>query len=201
MICLFAQFLLMMLFLLLLLLLLLVFFNYNLIWTLKRFVHFKGGKVFTKQCFWLQDMDKIFPDLSCAEGAHRGIGDSLLNSKILTEDSYQDCTPKETSCFISRKCGVVENDRISIITKLGELLNLKLNCKEDVIVPLSPSTLELSHVEDNKDVVDGAVVEMEEPLLTSGVDGLSKPSYPVLGEGLNLSNYIELLILCNVQTK
>ena len=143
------------------------FFSYNLIWTLKRFVHFKGGKVFIKQCFWLQDMDKIFLDLSCAEGTHRGIGDSLLNSKILTEDSYQDCTPKapkETSYFFSW-------------------------------------TPKLSHVGDNKDVVDGAVVEMEEPLLTSGVDGLSKPSYPVLGEGLNLSNYIELLILCNVQTK
>ena len=37
---------------------------------------------------------------------------------------------------------------------------------------------------DNKDAVDSAVEEMEEPLLTSGVDGLSKPSYPVLGEGL-----------------
>ena len=125
-----------MLFLLLLLLLLLVFFNYNLIWTLKRFVHFKGGKVFIKQCFWLQDMDKIFLDLSCAEGAHRGIGDSLLNSKILTEDSYQDCTPKapkETSYFFSW-------------------------------------TSKLRHVGDNKDVVDGAVVEMEEPLLTSGVE-------------------------------
>ena len=61
------------------------FFNCNLIWTLKRFMHFKGGKVFTKQCFLLQDMDRIFLDLSCAEGAHRGIGDSLLNSKILTD--------------------------------------------------------------------------------------------------------------------
>ena len=65
------------------------FFNCNLIWTLKRFMRFKGGKVFTKQCFLLQDMDRIFLDLSCAEGAHRGIGDSLLNSKILTEDSYK----------------------------------------------------------------------------------------------------------------
>ena len=133
-------------------------------------------------------MDKIFLDLSRADGAHRGFGDAFLNSKILAEDSYQDCTPNETSCFISLKCGVVENDRISVITKLGELFNLKLNCREDVILPLSPSTLELSHVEDNKDVV-----EMEEPLLISGVDGLSKPSYPVLGEGLNLSKYIELL--------
>ena len=133
-------------------------------------------------------MARIF--LSCTDGAHRGIGNAFPNSKLLTEDSYQDCTPKETSCFISLKCGVVENDRISVITKLGELLNLKLNCREDVILPLSPSTLELSHVEDNKDVV-----EMEEPLLISGVDGLSKPSYPVLGESLNLSKYIELLIV------
>ena len=81
---------------------------------------------------------------------------------------------------------MVENDRISVITELGELFNLKLNCR-DAILPLSPSTLELSHEEDNKDAVDSAVVEMEEPLLISGVDGLSKPSYPVLGEGLNLS--------------
>ena len=44
--------------------------------------------------------------------------------------------------------------------------------------------VELSHVEVNKDVVDGAVVETREPLLISGFDGLSKPSYPVLGEGL-----------------
>ena len=133
-------------------------------------------------------MARIF--LSCTDGAHRGIGNAFPNSKRLTEESYQDYTPKETSCFISLKCGVVENDRISVITKLGELFNLKLNCREDVILPLSPSTLELSHVEDNKDVV-----EMEEPLLISGVDGLSKPSYPVLGESLNLSKYIELLIV------
>ena len=133
-------------------------------------------------------MARIF--LSCTDGAHRGIGNAFPNSKRLTEESYQDYTPKETSCFISLKCGVVENDRISVITKLGELFNLKLNCREDAILPLSPSTLELSHVEDNKDVV-----EMEEPLLISGVDGLSKPSYPVLGESLNLSKYIELLIV------
>ena len=132
-------------------------------------------------------MARIF--LSCTDGAHRGIGNAFPNSKLLTEESYQDYTPKETSCFISLKCGVVENDRISVIAKLGELLNLKLNCR-DVILPLSPSTLELSHVEDNKDAV-----EMEEPLLISGVDGLSKPPYPVLGESLNLSKYIELLIV------
>ena len=137
-------------------------------------------------------MDKIFLDLSRADGAYRGFGDAFLNSKILAEDSCQDCTPKETSCFISLKCGVVENDRISVITELGELFNLKLNCR-DVILPLSPSTLELSHEEDNKDAVDSAVMEMEEPLLISGVDCLSKPSYPVLGEGFNLSKYIELL--------
>ena len=89
---------------------------------------------------------------------------------------------------------MVENDRISVITKLWELLNLKLNCKEDFIPRLSPSTLELSLVEVNKDVVDGAVVEMREPLLISGVDGFSKLSYPVLGEGLNLSKYLKLLI-------
>ena len=139
-------------------------------------------------------MDRIF--LSCTDGAHRGIGNAFPNSKLLTEESYQDYTPKETSCFISLKCGVVENDRISVITKLGELLNLKLNCREDVILPLSPSTLELSHVEDNKDGM-----EMEEPLLISAVDGLRKPSYPVLSEGLNLSKYIEPLISCDFQTK
>ena len=138
-------------------------------------------------------MDRIF--LSCTDGAHRGIGNAFPNSKLLTEESYQDCTPKETSYFISLECGVVENDRISVITKLGELLNLKLNCREDVILPLSPSTLELSQVEDNKDVV-----EMEEPLLISAVDGLRKPSYPVLSGGLNLSKYIEPLISCDVQT-
>ena len=137
-------------------------------------------------------MDRIFLDLSCTDGAHRSTGDAFLSFKILTEDSYQDCTPKETSYFSSLKCGVVENDRISVITKLWELLNLKLNCR-DVILHLSSSTLELSHVDVNKDVVDGAVVKMREPLLISGVDDLSKPSYPVLGEGLNLSKYIELL--------
>ena len=119
----------------------------------------------------------------------RDIGDAFLSFKLLTEDSYQDCTPKETSCFSSLKCGVVENDRISVIINL-----LKLNCREDFIPRLSPSTLEMSLVEVNKDVVDGAVVEMREPLLISGVDGFSKLSYPVLGEGLNLSKYIELLI-------
>ena len=141
-------------------------------------------------------MDRIFLDLSCTNSAHRDIGDAFPNSNRLAEDSYQDCKPKETSCFISLKCGVVENDRISVITELGELLNLKLNCREDVILPLSPSTLELSQVEDKKDVV-----EMKEPLTISGVDRLSMLSYPVLGEGLNLSKYFKLLIMYDVQTK
>ena len=137
----------------------------------------------------MQDKDRIFLGLSCTDGAHRGIGNAFPNSKRIEKDRYEGCTPKETSYFISLKCGVVENDRISVITELGELFNLKLNCR-DVILPLSPSTLELSHEEDNKDVV-----EMEEPLLISAVDGLRKPSYPVLSEGLNLSKYIELLIV------
>ena len=105
----------------------------------------------------MQDKDRIFLGLSCTDGAHRGIGNAFPNSKRIEKDRYEGCTPKETSYFISLKCGVVENDRISVITKLGELLNLKLNCRDDVILPLSPSTLELSHVEDNKDVVDGGM--------------------------------------------
>ena len=146
-------------------------------------------------------MERTFLDLSCTDGAHRSIGDAFPISKLLAVDSCQDCTPKETSYFSSLKCDVVENDRISVITKLGELLNLKLNYREDVILSSSPSTLELSHVEVNKDIVDGAVLEMREPLLISGVDGLSKPSYPVVSEGLNLSKYIEPLISSDAQTK
>ena len=142
---------------------------------------------------WLQDIDRIF--LSCTDGAHRGIGNAFPNSKRIEKDRYEGCTPKETSCFISLKCGVVEND-IILATKLEELLNLMLNYREDVILPLSPSTLELSHVEDNKDGM-----EMEEPLLISAVDSLRKPSNPVLSEGLNLSKYIEPLISCDFQTK
>ena len=146
-------------------------------------------------------MKRTFLDLSCTDGAHRSIGDAFPSSKLLAVDSCQDCTPKETSYFSSLKCDVVENDRISVITKLWELLNLKLNYREDVILSSSPSTLELSHVEVNKDIVDGAVLEMREPLLISGVDSLSKPSYPVVSEGLNLSKYIEPLISSDAQTK
>ena len=113
-------------------------------------------------------MERTFLDLSCTDGAHRSIGDAFPSSKLLAVDSCQDRTPKETSYFSSLKCDVVENDRISVITKLGELLNLKLNYREDVILSSSPSTLELSHVEVNKDIVDGAVLEMREPLLISG---------------------------------
>ena len=129
-------------------------------------------------------MDRIFLDLSCTDDSDRSIGDAFPSSKLLAVDSCQDCTPKEISYFSSLKCDVVENDRISVITKFEELLHPKLNCREDVILPVTPSIVELSHVEVNKDVVDGAVVETGEPLLISGFDGLSKPSYPVLGEGL-----------------
>ena len=129
-------------------------------------------------------MERIFLDLSCTDGSGRSIGDAFPSSKLLDVDSCQDSTPKDISYFSSLKCDVVENDRISVITKLKELLNPKLNCREDVILPVTPSIVELSHVEVNKDVVDGAVVETREPLLISGFDGLSKPSYPVLGEGL-----------------
>ncbi|PFX12442.1 Ankyrin repeat domain-containing protein 17, partial [Stylophora pistillata] len=108
-----------------------------------------------------QNVDKILLDLSCAGGSCRDIRDAYSYAEISSERIHQDCASKETLCFISIKCSEIQNETISFVAKLGELLNLKLNCREHFMLHRSPGALQL---------IDG-----EEPHLITGDDGSSKP--------------------------
>ena len=125
-------------------------------------------------------------DLSYGDGgAFKGIRDAYPNAQIAFKGIRQDCKPKQSLRLISLKWGVIENERIVFKTKLGEVVNLKLNCRENLSVSTSPVRLELRHVVDDDDVADVALVKMGDSEC-----GLRKPSYQAVCEGLILSKYL-----------
>lgn len=143
----------------------------------------EGSSVDKRFQLWTNDLEvsqESILALRCADGLHRGVEDAFPNAHILAEGNYEDCTPKELSRFTK-----VENEAISVFTKLGKPLNLKLNCVENLTLLIPTTALELSHVEDTEDVADGVFVEVAEPFLISGVDDLSKPPYPSICDGLS----------------
>ncbi|PFX26741.1 hypothetical protein AWC38_SpisGene8574 [Stylophora pistillata] len=143
----------------------------------------EGSRVDKRFQLWTNYLEVFLESilaLRCADGLHRGVEDAFPNAYILAEGNYEDCTPKELSRLTK-----VENEAISVFTKLGKPLNLKLNCVENLTLLIPTTALELSHVEDTEDVADGVFVEVAEPFLISGVDDLSKPPYPSICDGLS----------------
>ena len=144
-------------------------------------------------------------DLSYADGgAFKGIRDAFPNAQIAFKGIHQDCKPKQSLRLISLKCGIIENERIIFKTKLGEYVNLKLNCREHLVLSTSPVRLELRHLVDDDDVADVALVKMGDSEC-----GLRKLSYQAVCEGLILSKYlicfklfyfIVMIVLCNSQS-
>lgn len=127
-------------------------------------------------------------DLAFGKFAFRGIEDGFPDAEIAqTKGIYQRCTPKPNPriCFIGMRYGVIENERIRFCTRLGEFVDLKLNCRENLVLCTSPVQLQMKHLEDEDDVGDVAVVRIGEPECN-----LRNPTYQAVCEGLILSKCI-----------
>ncbi|KAJ7393289.1 hypothetical protein OS493_006258 [Desmophyllum pertusum] len=130
-----------------------------------------------------QNVDKIQMDLDYHDGAFKGIKDAFPDAKIAAslKGIYQeDRPPDRRICLIAMKCGYIENERICFITKLGELVNLKLNCRENLVLSTSPVVLQVRRVADDE-VGDVAVVRMGDSEC-----GVRNPTYQGVCEGLIL---------------
>jgi len=84
--------------------------------------------------------------------------------------------------LVSLKYGVIKDERIIFVTKGGEHLNLKLNCRENLVLQTSCVYLQMSPLMDKEDVGDVAVIKFG----TSPCGSPSNPIFPAVCEGLIL---------------
>lgn len=129
-----------------------------------------------------KDVVKIQMDLSYGEDVFKGIKDALPEANVSPRKGiYQDSgpPPKLPVFLVSITSGEIKNERITFKTKLGESINLKLNCRENLVLSPSPIKLQMRDVKDDYDVGDLALVKMGD--LESG---LRKPTYQAVCEGL-----------------
>jgi len=130
------------------------------------------------------DVDFIQMNLVYGESAFRGIIEAFPDAKIPHKGKgiYQNCPPtEERARFIGIKYGDIKNERISFVTKLGEPVDLKLNCRANLVLSTSPVQLQIRAVEDDDEVGDVALVKM------GGSEcSLRNPTYQGVCEGLIL---------------
>ena len=136
----------------------------------------------------LKDVDFIQMHLAYGESAFRGIREAFPDARIPYKGKgiYQYCPPTKGSCsLISIKYGDIKNERISFVTKCGEHLDLKLNCRANLVMSTSPAQLQIRAVEDDNEVGDVALVRMGDSECS-----LRNPTYQGVCEGLILSKCI-----------
>ena len=125
-------------------------------------------------------------NLTYGETAFRGIREAFPDAKIPSKGIYQNCPPSKRSvCLIGIKYGDIKNERITFVTKHGEPLDLKLNCRANLVMCTSPVQLQIRAVEDDDIVGDVALVRMGESECS-----LRNPTYQGVCEGLILSKCI-----------
>ncbi len=128
-------------------------------------------------------------DLEFDDGAFRGIKDGFPDAKIAqTKGIYQEPHTLEFSpqiCLIGIRYGEIENERIRFCTRRGEFVDLKLNCRENLVLCTSPVVLQMRELADENDVGDVAVVKIGESEVI-----LRNQTYQAVCEGLILSKCI-----------
>ena len=126
-------------------------------------------------------------DLAFGESAFKGIEDGFPDAIIaktkkgICQQSLEP-VPNPRICLISMWNATIQNGRICFVTRLGEYVDLKLNCRENLVLSTSPVKLQMRLLADEDDVGDVAVVKLEAPDL-----GLRNPTYQAVCEGLILS--------------
>ncbi|XP_068755954.1 uncharacterized protein [Montipora capricornis] len=128
------------------------------------------------------NVDKIHLDLEFGVNAYKGIKEARSDAIIGEKGCYLTTKPGSPQIFlISISSGTIRNERVFFKTKLGERINLKLNCRENLIMSTKPVRLQLKLPTDKNDVGDVAVVKFD----TSPVE-LRTPIYAAVCEGLIL---------------
>ena len=133
----------------------------------------------------MKDADFIQRNLTYGESAFRGIREAFPDAKIPYKGKgiYQNCQPsKRSASLVAIKYGDIKNERISFVTKCGELLDLKLNCRANLVMSTSPVQLQIRAVEDDDEVGDVALIRMGDSECS-----LRNPTYQGVCEGLILS--------------
>jgi len=130
------------------------------------------------------DVDFIQTNLAYGESAFRGIIEAFPDAKIPYQGKgiYQNCPPAKQNVFlIGIKHGGIKSERISFVTKRGESLDLKLNCRANLVMSTSPVPLLIRAGEDDDEVGDVALVRMD-----GSECSLRNPTYQGVCEGLIL---------------
>ena len=106
--------------------------------------------------------------------------------KFHQQGIYQDIGPPRLPIFlVSFTSGEIKNERISFKTKLGESINLRLNCRENLLLSPYPVKLEVRDVKGDCDVGDVALIKM------GGLESsLRNPTHHAVCEGLIISKCI-----------
>lgn len=141
----------------------------------------------------LKDVDFIQTNLAYGESAFRGIIEAFPDAKIPYQGKgiYQNCPPAKQNVFlIGIKHGGIKSERISFVTKRGESLDLKLNCRANLVMSTSPVPLLIRAGEDDDEVGDVALVRMD-----GSECSLRNPTYQGVCEGLILSKCIMFNLL------
>ena len=98
-------------------------------------------------------------DMEFGITVYRSIADFHPDATIYSKGMSINCqlkTPKV--CLVPLKNGVIVNERIIFTTKAEERVNLRLNCRENLILETSPVFLQIRQVTSNEDVGDLAIV-------------------------------------------
>ena len=138
--------------------------------------------------FFLQNIDQIQMDLDYDVNAYRAITEACPDAKINETKKmiYLDNQPDSPKIIlVSLKYGVIKDERIIFVTKGGEHLNLKLNCRENLVLQTSCVYLQMSPLMNKEDVGDVAVIKFG----TSPCGSPSNPIFPAVCEGLILSKW------------
>lgn len=123
-------------------------------------------------------------DLSYGFNAYEGLFEACPRAIIQeTKGCYLPYKPEEPQIFlISIVAGIIQDERITFLTKRGECLNLKLNCRDNLTLSAEPSLLQIKP-STGDEVEDVAVVKFG----TSPIGRLQM--YAAVCEGLILRKF------------
>ena len=138
-------------------------------------------------CHNFQTVEQIQMDLEYGQSAYKSVKEACPDVVLgQNKGMYLLTSPENPRIFlVSIKYGVISNERIKFATKGGEFVDLKLNCRENLTLSISPAFLQLRPVSDEDDVGDVAVVKFD----TADI-GLRSSMYTAVCEGLILSKYL-----------
>ena len=142
-------------------------------------------------CSTLQDINQIQMGLDFEINSYRGISDACPGVVFLPGNHHFNnyCflhgKPKEDQIFIVAIAkGCIFSERISLLTRNGERVFLKVNCRENLTMSTAPFHLCVKECED-KDVGDVAIIKFIE-----STSGPLPTSYIAVCEGLILRKFL-----------